>query len=412
MATGRNNNMRSTVSLTKAADYERDNVYKAVKTLLEPLGGIEKFVSPGQKVLLKPNLLGTFSPEMAATTHPSIIYAVAKQIQEAGATVLIGDSPGIGDFKTVLKKTGTQAVIDELGLQAVDFSARADYHDEHNLVGKSIELAAVFKDVDVVITLPKLKTHAQMTFTGALKNQFGCVPGLDKAKYHYKLKTRDWLAELMIDINLIVKPDLAIMDAITGMEGPGPSGGDPRHIGVLIASDDLAAVDIIACSIINLPPENVPVSAAAARRGYGIADLSHVNIVGEAWQQFEITSYKKVEHLDNVLKIVPLPKFIMDWMQRYWSPRPKIIAKKCIKCMKCHDVCPTEPPSINPNKSWSADAKSCIKCYCCHEFCPVKAIDLPPTLMERLSPERLVPAMTGFYYGLINRFRSSHSSDK
>ncbi|MCF6176544.1 MAG: DUF362 domain-containing protein [Victivallaceae bacterium] len=399
--------MRSTVSLTKAADYDRDTVYNAVKTLLETLGGIEKFVAPGQRVLLKPNLLGVFKPEMAATTHPAIVYAVAKQIQEAGATVLIGDSPGIGDFKTVLKITGMQAVIDELRLQAVDFTPRAEYHDEQNLIGKSIELAAIFKDVDVVITLPKLKTHAQMTFTGALKNQFGCVPGLDKAKYHYKLKTRDWLAELMVDINLIVKPSLAIMDAITGMEGPGPSGGDPRHIGVLIASADLAAVDIIACSIINLPPETVPVSAAAAHRGYGVADLSHIDIVGEVWQQFEIADYKKVEHLVNILKLMPLPKFLMDWMQRYWSPRPKIIADKCIKCMKCRDVCPTEPPSIDPTKNWNADAKTCIKCYCCHEFCPVKAIDLPPTLLERFSPEKIVPTMTGFYYSLINRFKRS-----
>lgn len=401
--------MQSTVSLISAGDYDRDNVYSAVKKLLELLGGIEKFVSPGQNVLLKPNLLGVFPPEMAATTHPAIIYAVAKQIQEAGATVLIGDSPGIGDFKTVLKKTGTQAVIDELDLQAIDFSNRAEYHAEHNMIGKSIELAAIFKDVDVVITLPKLKTHAQMTFTGALKNQFGCVPGLDKAKYHYKLKTRDWLAELMIDINLLVKPDLAIMDAITGMEGPGPSGGDPRHIGALIASDDLAAVDIIACNIIHLPPETVPVSAAAARRGYGATELNHINVVGETWQQFELPDYKKVEQLINILSIMPFPKFIMEGLQRYWSPRPKIIADKCIKCMKCHAVCPTEPPSINPHKSWRADAKTCIKCYCCHEFCPVKAIDLPPTLMERFSPEKIVPLLTGFYYNLVNRLRHKDS---
>ena len=400
--------MRSKVSLTKAVDYNRDTVYDAVKTLLEPLGGIEHFVLPGQKVLLKPNLLGVFSPAMAATTHPAVVYAVARQIQEAGATVLIGDSPGIGDFKKVLKITGMQAVIDELGLEAIDFAARAEYHDDQNLVGKSIELAAIFKAVDVVITLPKLKTHAQMTFTGALKNQFGCVPGLDKAKYHYKLKTRDWLAELMVDINLIVKPSLAIMDAITGMEGPGPSGGDPRHIGVLIARVDLAAVDIIACSIIKLPPTTVPVSAAAARRGYGVAELSQIDIVGEAWQQFELADYKKVEHLVNILKVMPLPKFLMDWMQRYWSPRPKIIAEKCIKCMKCRDVCPTEPPSIDPTKSWSADAKSCIKCYCCHEFCPVKAIDLPATLLERFSPEKIIPTLTGFYYGCINRFKGTH----
>ena len=397
--------MRSTVSLTKAGNYDRDTVYNSVKTLLEPLGGIEHFVTSGQRVLLKPNLLGVFKPEMAATTHPEIVYAVAKLIQEAGATVLIGDSPGIGDFKTVLKITGMQAIIDELGLQAIDFSTRAEYHAEQNLIGKSIELAAIFKEVDVVITLPKLKTHAQMTFTGALKNQFGCVPGLDKAKYHYKLKTRDWLAELMIDINLIVKPSLAIMDAITGMEGPGPSGGDPRHIGLLIASNDLAAVDIIACSIINLPPETVPVSAAAARRNYGVIDLNHIDIVGQAWQQFEITDYKKVEHLVNILKVMPLPKFLMDWMQRYWSPRPKIAEDKCIKCMKCRDVCPTTPPSIDPTKSWHATAKTCIKCYCCHEFCPVKAIDLPPTLLERFSPEKIIPTLTGFYYGLINRFR-------
>lgn len=399
--------MSSKVSIKKIDSYREDDVLRAVKACLEPFGGMAHFVAPGQRVLIKPNLLGTFTPDSAAVTHPAVTRAVALLAKQAGGIVFIGDSPGIGDYNAVLNKSGTRAVIDELELNVVDFMQSAEYRKEDNVAGKIMKLAAIIAQVDVIITVPKLKTHAQMNYTGALKNQFGLVPGLDKAKYHYKMKNRQWLAELIVDVNCIAKPALAVMDAIVGMEGPGPSGGNPRTVGAIIAGPDLTAVDAAACNIIDLNPFEVPIIAAAAKRGFGCADINNIELAGDDIADLRIPDFEKVAIFESPLRIVPLPGFAIDWLHKHWIPRPRIDLDKCVKCMKCRNVCPVEPPAINPDISPKADSERCIKCYCCHEFCPVKAIDLPETLLSRLNPEHLAPRISAFYYRIKSWFRKS-----
>ncbi|NLF25748.1 MAG: DUF362 domain-containing protein [Deltaproteobacteria bacterium] len=377
---------KSRVSIRRAPSYESEVVYKAIQDCLEPLGGIGAFVQSGQRVLLKPNLLGPFFPETAVTTNPEVVAAVAKLCLEAGAKVSVGDSPGIGELRIVMKRAGLKSALAELDTSVADFSACADFESMRNIVGRKIALAKAVAEADVIISLPKLKTHSQMVFTGALKNQYGLVVGTRKAYYHYRLRTREWLAALMIDINRIARPKLAIMDGIIAMEGMGPSGGEPRHLGVLIAGADLAAVDVAACTLIGLDPESVPLNLAARKYEFGATRLAEIELVGDDLSSLVVPDFKKVPQLRSVLRILPFPAWFLSWLERKWAARPRIIPELCIRCNACGNGCPVEPAAIQPLAEGGpqVDDDRCIRCYCCHEFCPVKAIALKRSWLGKL----------------------------
>lgn len=374
---------KSIVSICRASDYTPENIKNAVSECLQALGGIEKFVSPGQKVLLKPNLLGTFAPEKAVTTHPEVVKAVAQIVIAAGAECFIGDSQGMGTFKSVCQITGMNEAAEASGAKLRQLDNPGEFIQTDNKVGKKLPLSSFLNEIDIIITLPKLKTHGQMGFTGALKNQYGLLPGSLKAEYHYRMKTREWLAEFVVDINRAAPMKLAIMDAVVGMEGAGPSGGDPRKIGCVMASADLTAIDSVACRMVGIVPEHNPIISASAKRGYGVVDSDQIETVGVDPAELAISDYKIIKETINILRILPLPGPAIEWLRQHWKAYPEIEPDKCIKCMNCRNGCPVKPPAIDPDQSWKVDKSACIKCYCCHEFCPVKAIKLDPTWFER-----------------------------
>ena len=193
------------VSIVKVHDYDTEKVRQGIIDSLAPLGGMKSFVMPGQKVLLKPNLLAGMAPDKAVTTHPAVVAAVAQIVKEAGGIPFVGDSPGIGDMSNALKLSGIQKVIDELDITVADFTNEHLFECPENAVGKKINLAKAVADADVIISIPKLKTHVQMTMTCALKNQYGLVVGMQKGQYHFRFKERDILADLMVDINRILE---------------------------------------------------------------------------------------------------------------------------------------------------------------------------------------------------------------
>jgi len=377
--------MPAKVSLEAIRTYDPEAVLAAMRRVLAPLGGMEAFVQPGQKVLLKPNLLGAFSPDEAVTTHPSVVRAATILVQEAGGKVAIGDSPGTGELKAALRRSGIGAVAAELGADIADFQASAEVEREENIVGRRLALAQAVTDADVVITLPKLKTHAQMGFTCALKNQFGLIVGTEKALWHYRLQDRDWLGALMIDINQLARPALAIVDAIVGMEGHGPSGGDPREIGALVAGGDLSAVDAICCELVAIDPQSLPLMRAAGRVGYGTLELGQIELHGTPVQDLRVPDFKKPAHTHSVLDIIPLPKRMRAWVRRVLTARVEIDRELCIGCNACKKGCPLEPSAIDPEQPGTGvEQSTCIRCYCCHEFCPVKAIRLRRSWVDRV----------------------------
>lgn len=375
----------SRVSVQRVDTYDTCRVLNAMRAVLEPLGGMQAFVHPGQRVLLKPNLLFGATPDKATTTHPSVVRAAAILAQEAGGNVAIGDSPGVGDFQRVAKACGLAGVIDSLGLETADFTTTQVFEQPENRVLKRIELARAVAQADVIITLPKLKTHGQMDFTGAMKNQYGLVVGMAKTLYHYRFKSREWLAELIVDINRTAKPALAIMDGIVAMEGMGPSGGDPRPMNALIAGGDLSAVDVVSCHLIGLDPMSTPITRAVHSQRYGATSVEEIEVFGENWESLRQLDFKKVIDPEDILRIIPLPQVVLDWISRHLAPRPRIVEERCIRCLACFRGCPVAPAAIDPKLPLSrqVDDSRCIRCYCCHEFCPEKAIRLERTMLDR-----------------------------
>ena len=377
---------KAIVGIGISADYDSTSVEAAVRNSLEPFGGMGAFVKPGQKVLLKVNLVAPSSPPLAVTTHPEVLRAVIRLVKEAGGIAFVGDGPGVGDTETAARVSGLTEVIDAEGASLLPFNDVAIYENLDNTIIKKLALTAHLKNMDVLITLPKLKTHCQMAFTGALKNQFGLIPGAAKGQFHFRFQNRASLADLMIDINRTAHTALAIMDGIVGMEGPGPSGGTPRQIGAIISGPDLAAVDTVACDIIGLSPEEVPVSIAARRANYGATRLQDIEVFGASLEQLRIPDFKLVKAPANIMQIVPLPKFMLRWLRAQMAPKPHIKPETCIKCRRCEKGCPVSPPAITPlaPPKKQVNDKTCIRCYCCHEFCPVKAIELKKSTLAKL----------------------------
>ena len=221
----------SLVSLTRHAGYDEPELNKALQKTLQPLGGMEGFVQPGQTVLLKPNLLGAARPEKCHTTHPAVVKSVGALVKAAGGKLIIADSPAIDSFKKVIRECGMDQVAQELGAELVELKDPTPAKTPQGSLYASLEIARLALEADVVINLPKLKTHCQMLMTLAVKNLFGCIVAQRKAAWHHQAGLdRMTFASLLMDIYGAVKPGLSILDGIWGMEGRGPSNGKPQAV--------------------------------------------------------------------------------------------------------------------------------------------------------------------------------------
>jgi ferredoxin len=227
-------------------------------------------------------------------------------------------------------------------------------------------------DADVVIDVPKLKTHGFMMLTGAVKNLFGCIPGLEKAQFHLKVPDRDDFGDMLIDLMLACRPALAIMDAVTTMEGEGPSGGTPRHMGALLASADLVAMDVVAAAMTDFDPMDVYTNRAAARRGLGPASLADVETVGVDPSLLSVEGF--LHPAADVAERVP--PWLRKWLRKRTASMPYLARPaECTSCRTCERNCPVSAIEMSDGRP-TFDYEKCIRCYCCQELCPVQVIDL------------------------------------
>lgn len=263
------------VSLIRATSYEREALQESLETLLEPLGGMTAFVKPGNRVLLKPNLLTGARPGKECTTRAELVYAIAQTVIEAGGKPFLGDSPAFGTAKGVAVANGYLPILEELNLPIIEFHGQR--YQTVNEGFNHLLLCKEAMEADVVINLPKVKSHAQLVLTLGVKNLFGCVPGKMKAWWHMEAgKDANRFGEMLVETARVIDPDLTIIDGIIGHEGNGPSGGEPRALGVLAASSDIFALDRAMLEILNVAPEQVPTVAASMRLGLvGELDTIH-----------------------------------------------------------------------------------------------------------------------------------------
>jgi uncharacterized protein (DUF362 family) len=257
---------KPSVSLIQATSYESEALRTSLITLLEPLGGISAFVKPGDRVLLKPNLLTGARPTKECTTRRELVYEVAQMVIEAGGKPFLGDSPAFGSAKGVAEANGYLPLLEELHIPIVEFHGKR--YQTVNEDFNHLRLCKEVMEADVVINLPKVKSHVQLTLTMGVKNLFGCVPGKMKAWWHMEAgKDANRFGEMLVETARAINPNLTILDGIIGHEGNGPSGGEPRDLGILAAAADVFALDRAMVEILNVPPQKVPTVAASQRLG-------------------------------------------------------------------------------------------------------------------------------------------------
>ncbi len=367
------------VSLVKCTGY--DDAEKCVKKALDLIGGIEKFIKPKDKVLLKVNLLGPKPPSAAMTTHPKIVEATMKILRQIDCEIWVGDSSGgRGLTEKSLHVSGIQGVAERFGGKIINFDKAGMYKLKvpNGRVLKEVYVAKPVVDADVVISLPKLKTHALTLYTGAIKNTYGTIPGGRKSAIHgITGSSAEQFSEALIDIFSVVPGHLAVMDGIVGMEGLGPNMGKPKKSNVILASQDFVAIDVVSSTIIGFKPHDIPMLRIAEERGLGTVDLKKIEIAGETIENVK-TEFKKPVRIHRGLMF--LPAFIRNIFVE--TPRlPFSIKDKCTQCMTCKENCPVG--AIKVTEVPVFDYQKCIQCYCCHEICPESAIGLKKSLLQR-----------------------------
>ena len=386
------------VSLVSCESYKYDTIRKALSESLSLIDGLS-FVKPGMKVGIKTNLVSGNAPEKAVTTHPLVLKCLCEMLREKGASVVIGDSPGglytQGFVRGVYKASGLMDLESSFrdgdstsGDGAVslnwDFSVKdGEFPEAVSL--KSFSYTGWLDEVDAIINVSKLKTHAMMGMSCAVKNMFGTIPGATKPEYHMRFPEEKAFANVMVDLNEYFKPVLYVVDAIDGMEGNGPTAGEKRHIGALLASKKPYALDMVCADIIGMELKDVATLAAAQVRGLGPNSVDEVDVVGSlALGDAKISDFKRATihqsitfeggGIVNTLKSAAI-KFV-------FYARPGVKRNECIGCRKCYETCPAKAISMVDSRNKNGadgripkiDRSKCIKCFCCQEFCPVGAM--------------------------------------
>jgi uncharacterized protein (DUF362 family)/Pyruvate/2-oxoacid:ferredoxin oxidoreductase delta subunit len=367
------------ISITHCNSYEYSGLFSSISRLLEPLGGMRAFVNSGDRVLLKPNMLSGKRPEQAVTTHPMIVRVVAEMVRDAGGAVMIGDSPGIGSFRSVAERSGIAAAARESGSELVEFDGVVELPGAGTF--RRLSIARVYWEADKIINLPKLKTHEMMTMTCAVKNLFGAVVGAEKAGWHLKAgASREQFARLLLEIYLLKTPALNIVDGVVAMEGNGPGSGDPIQLGVLIAGINPVAVDVVAGKVAGIPSDMLYVELEAVRKKLPGSRLEEILVCGTPLERVTGANFRLPVGLDAQFG---LPGFLKRALRRHLTSFPAADKKNCLLCGVCRDACPPAAITIK-NSTLSVDNARCIRCWCCRELCPHNAMEVRQGLLLRL----------------------------
>jgi len=378
--------MPAKVAIEKCADYEQVKVDAAVRSAVDALGGIGAFVKPGQRVLLKPNLLSGKPVEKGVCTHPAVFRATVALVREAGGDPFMGDSPGFGSARRVAQKCGLLEAADELGVEVVNFTEAVEVDNPWSKVYPKLHIARQVVEADAVINLCRVKSHGMMLMTMAVKNLFGCVVGLQKAKWHLDAAhNHRAFTEMLLSVYKLANPVLSIADAIVAMEGNGPGAGTPRPLGFIAVSPDAVALDSVIGDIVGLKPQWNLTATLGGEMGFGEPDLSKIDVSGPALAELRVDDFQFPRQGPPVEK--RLPK-IFDWLLGDAGvSRPEIDNGLCTRCSACIKTCPADAMALEEagsEKFVRIDRKKCIHCFCCQEVCPENAISPRPGWLARI----------------------------
>ncbi len=365
------------VTLIRCRDDAPRAVAEAVRRAVALQGGIERFVRRGDRVLVKPNLLGAYAPEKRVTTDPEVVRAVCELVMEAGGRPFIGDSPAMVSFKRAAEKSGIARVAQDLGIEAGALDTPKPAPMPAGALFKHVEIASQALDADVIINLPKLKTHCQMLLTLGVKNLFGTVVAQRKAEWHHMTGlNRDTFAALHLDIYQALRPALTLLDGVWAMEGHGPSNGRPRRLGLVAAAADAVALDLSVCRLLDVPLRHFPLYRVARSRGARGPDQLRFN--GDPPAAFRVGRFDTPK-LDSVGL---LPARLTSLTERFLVSRPVQQGEECAGCGQCAAICPAGAVQAASGKI-VFDYERCIRCYCCQEVCPCDSIGFKQGLLVR-----------------------------
>ena len=375
----------SSVALVRCDNYDPEAVYGALKRGAELLGGLDRFVRPGERILLKPNILAGDAPERAVTTHPSVLAGTVRLFRAGGASLVFGDSPGMENAVHAARGSGLQEAGIRAGAELGEFGAGRTLENPEGSLVSSLPIAQAVHACDGLVNLPKLKTHQLTRITGAVKNPFGCIPGKRKALYHVQFQDVLEFSGFLAELSLRLKPRLHVMDAIVAMERNGPRNGTPKALRVLIMSDDPVAVDATACRILDMDPEFVPTTVMGHEAGLGHYRADDIQVLGDPLESFVRPDFAAVRK--PVYNNASYAYY--NSIKNLVVPRPVIDAKKCATCGLCAQACPVPGKALrfedgNRDRPPVYDYDACIRCYCCQEMCPVGAIDRKTPLLGRV----------------------------
>ncbi len=279
-----------TVALTRCSDYSRPQISEAVARQFELLGGLEKFVTRGDTVLLKPNFIAPKPPSCATVTDPAVIIETAGLLKDFGAKPFVGDSPAWSNIFACARVLDLQKPLKKLSVPIKQLNKPKKCRIE--ALNTSVSISSIALDADVIINLPKFKSHQQIVATFAVKNMFGCVSGKRKTFWHFlKGKTAYDFCEFLIEIFKFLNPALTIIDGVVAMDSQGPISGRARDLGWLIGSTEPIAAETICCKLVNLEPQDIPIITTAEQMGLGCSDTEKIKILGDDYSECICTDF-------------------------------------------------------------------------------------------------------------------------
>ena len=374
------------VFAAKCDNYEEKNVDKALDDILSQMGGISALVPPNAKVFVKVNLVREMSPNKCGTTHPEVAVALCKQLLTVTPYVTVGDS-----CAGLYNKSTLSSVYSGCGMTAIEERTTARLNrnfdtavaDVNGVALDRCEFTSAFLDADVVVNVTKLKTHSFTGYTGAVKNLFGLIPGLVKVEMHSRFPNLFDFCNLLVDVCEFAKPKIVlnVIDAVWGMDGDGPTNGNPKFIGCLLASADPYALDAAAVSLFGDPYE-MPVLQTAVRRGLLSEDPDKIGFDLAKRRQYRIDGFI-VPTVDRSDFFGDQPAWINRFAKKYMVKRVHP-DKTCRGCGKCATHCPAKAITV-VNRRARVDQKKCVHCYCCQELCPFDAVRFKTSLFYKIA---------------------------
>lgn len=366
----------SKVVVKECQTYELQKMTDALDQGIELLGGWDRYIRSGMKVLLKVNLIGPKDSDSAAITHCEFVRALVRILKSRDCEIWIGDSSGgaiagIAPTGKSFRVSGLEAVGKEEGAVLKNFDSEGVVAvTPESGITKEMYLAKPMFDADLVINLPKLKTHSAAIYTGAVKNVFGCIPGLKKAEFHKLAPDPKDFGDVIADIHKSCRIGLHIMDGIIAMQGEGPTAGEPYAAGKILISEDPLALDVVAASMLQLKLEDVPILATAKKRNLGESNMDSIEVLGDYTTIPKLADFqlpkrfgsKKKQNHQAVIKVIDFLK-----------ARPVVDKKLCKNCNLCVESCPVNAIA---KETKIINYKACIECMCCHELCMYKAVNL------------------------------------